>query len=93
MDEATPEWWVLPVTPTQRSPHRAPASNTLSSFVTWGRGAVEGRGPGWDGPRGENREGKEPEAAPHPALRLPLGALLQSDRCRPQGRVGASTCA
>ena len=78
MDEATPEWWVLPVTPTQRSPHRAPASNTLSSFVTWGRGAVEG---------------KEPEAAPHPALCLPLGALLQSDRCRPQGRVGASTCA
>lgn len=56
--------------PHWRTPPWAPASNILCSYVPhmgeWG--AVEGRGPGRDRPRGENREGKEPEAAPHCAF-------------------------
>lgn len=97
MDEASPEWWVLPVTPTGGPALPAPGScqqHPLFLCHKWGGGgAVEGRGPGRDRSRGENTEGKEPEVAPHPPLWLPSGAVLQSDRCTPQGRVGASTCA
>lgn len=41
---------------------------------------MEGRGPGRDRPRGENREGKEPEEAPHCAfLRAPSCSQTGAD--------------
>lgn len=93
MDKATPEWWVLPVTPTGGPrPGLLPATSSVPMSPTWGSEVRSGGGgQGRDRPRGENREGKEPEAAPHCAFLW--GPSCSQTGADPRAGVGVSTCA